>query len=64
MMTQQLLDALNAAIDSGTVSEASVFDLISHGRQRRKTAILERVSKSLDEGVTEAELVAVIGKAR
>lgn len=64
MMTQQLLDALNSAIDSGMVSEASVFDLIAHGHRRRKNDILERVSKSLDEGVTEAELVAVIDKAR
>ena len=64
MMTQQLQDALNAAIASGMVSESSVFDLISHGHRRRKNDILERVSKSLDEGVTEAELVAVIEKAR
>lgn len=64
MMTQQLQDALNDAIDSGMVTEASVFDLIFHGRQRRKNDILARVSKSLDEGVTEAELVAVIDKVR
>lgn len=64
MMTQQLLDALNDAIDSGMLAEQAVFDLISHGHRRRKNDILERVSKSLDEGVTEAELVAVIDKAR
>lgn len=64
MMTQQLLDALNDAVDSGVVNEQELFDTIARGHQRRKHATLERISKSIDEGVSEAEFIAVINKQR
>lgn len=63
-MNEQLRIELESAISSGAVSESEVRDLIARGYQRQKQSTLERISKSIDEGVSEAEFLAVINKQR
>lgn len=63
-MNEQLRIDLDAAVQAGAITEQELRDVIARGYQKLKHATLERISKSLDEGVSEAEFLAVINKQR
>jgi len=58
------VEKLQAAIDARIVDPQEVEDLIARARQRRKLATLDRVSKALDEGATEEEVLAALEKKK
>lgn len=61
---EEALIAISNALEAGEVQPSEVLDLVARGKQRRKSIVLEKVSKALDDGATEAEFIAVAEKRR